>query len=153
MYIDLDALQGGMDWTDELNAGITNCQGFVPIISPTYAVKFGKRACWTAREFKLADGLNRCIIPLYRSGTYPPTALQLQMGALQFIDCRIGEDRYMQGTELFPFKAKGPETFETQMEQLATRLMESGVQPTEKHPVGIPAGNAMVHGTATVHPE
>lgn len=56
---DVHEIQTGSDWQDALNEAVTNCEVFVPLITPMYG-----KTQWTNREVKLADLLKKTIIPV-----------------------------------------------------------------------------------------
>lgn len=49
----------GDDWQDSLNEAVNACEVFIPLITPMYG-----KTRWTNREVKLADMLNKIIIPV-----------------------------------------------------------------------------------------
>lgn len=59
VYLDVHEIQNGSDWQDALNEAVTNCDVFVPLITPMYG-----KTQWTNREVKLADLLKKTIIPV-----------------------------------------------------------------------------------------
>jgi hypothetical protein len=59
VYLDVHEIQNGSDWQDALNEAVTNCDVFVPLITPMYG-----KTQWTNREVKLADLLKKTIIPI-----------------------------------------------------------------------------------------
>lgn len=52
-------LRTGDDWQDSLNEAVNACEVFIPLITPMYG-----KTRWTNREVKLADMLNKIIIPV-----------------------------------------------------------------------------------------
>ncbi|KAI1294698.1 hypothetical protein HDE_05948 [Halotydeus destructor] len=80
VYLDVDEIQGGHDWQDALNNAVRNCEVFVPLITPQYGL-----TQWTNREVKLADILNKLIIPVNFNDTWPPECLAIQFATTQFL--------------------------------------------------------------------
>lgn len=88
-YVGETELQGGGDWTYELNKAIDGCMLFIPLISPTYATSdIAKGSLWTKREFDHASNKAKPILPLWCGGVYPPPSLGLQLSSVDAIDTR-----------------------------------------------------------------
>lgn len=77
---DVDEIQAGNDWQDKLNDAVGNCGIFVPLITPQYGL-----TRWTNREIKLADVMEKTIIPINFLDYWPPDCLSIQFSALQYI--------------------------------------------------------------------
>eukprot|EP01043_Picozoa_sp_COSAG02_P007926 COSAG02_NODE_245_length_27293_cov_16.488012_13_plen_2534_part_00 len=88
-YVGESELQGGGDWTAELNAAIDGCKLFVALISPTYATTDEKLgSLWTKREFDHANNKGKPITALWCGGEYPPKALGFQLSSVDPVDTR-----------------------------------------------------------------
>jgi hypothetical protein len=88
-YVGESELQGGGDWTAELNAAIDGCKLFVALVSPTYATTDQKLgSLWTKREFDYATNKGKPITALWCGGEYPPEALGLQLSSVDPVDTR-----------------------------------------------------------------
>lgn len=80
VYLDVDEICTGCDWQDSLNEAIYNCHAFVALVTPSYG-----ETLWTRREFKLADALNKHIIPINFCTSWPPAKLAIQFATVQYI--------------------------------------------------------------------
>lgn len=80
VFLDVDEIQAGNDWQDKLNDAVGNCGIFVPLITPQYGL-----TRWTNREIKLADVMEKTIIPINFLDYWPPDCLSIQFSALQYI--------------------------------------------------------------------
>ena len=80
IFLDVECIQGGIDWQDALNDAITNCSLFVPLITMEYG-----DTLWTNREVKMADVLGKIIIPVNFLESWPPKCLAIQFATTQFI--------------------------------------------------------------------
>ncbi|XP_022091661.1 uncharacterized protein LOC110979851 isoform X2 [Acanthaster planci] len=86
VYLDVHEIFCGSDWQDSLNYAVSNCEVFVPLVTPRYG-----ETQWTNRELKLADILNKYIIPVSFVETWPPCCLAIQFATTQFIHWRQGK--------------------------------------------------------------
>ena len=59
VFLDVDEITVGDDWQDSLNEAVNACEIFIALITPMYG-----KTQWTNREVKLADMLNKIIIPI-----------------------------------------------------------------------------------------
>ncbi|RWS10459.1 uncharacterized protein B4U79_17615 [Dinothrombium tinctorium] len=97
VYLDVDEIRTGSDWQDSLNNAVKCCKIFLPLITPNYG-----KTKWTNREvrlmfkslilnhsyqfkIKLADMLNKKIIPINFLDQWPPDCLAIQFSTLQCI--------------------------------------------------------------------
>ncbi|XP_065828687.1 uncharacterized protein [Oscarella lobularis] len=84
VYLDVHEIKPGIDWQDSLNEGVSTCQVFVPLITPSYG-----ETQWTNREVKLADVLGKYIVPVNFLSDWPPRCLAIQFATTQFIPWRL----------------------------------------------------------------
>ncbi|XP_013786054.2 uncharacterized protein LOC106470075 isoform X1 [Limulus polyphemus] len=87
VYLDIDEIYGGHDWQDALNAAVTNCEIFIPLITQQYG-----RTQWTNREVKLADLMAKVIIPVNFLDYWPPECLAIQFSSVQYIPWKSSKD-------------------------------------------------------------
>ncbi|KAK6185756.1 hypothetical protein SNE40_007918 [Patella caerulea] len=80
VYLDVDEIKSGVDWQDSLNYAVSNCQIFLPLITPQYG-----ETQWTNREIKLADVLGKYILPINFLEHWPPRCLAIQFATTQYI--------------------------------------------------------------------
>ena len=80
VFLDIHCIEGGKDWQDVLNSAITNCTLFIPLITLQYG-----RTLWTNREIKLADVLQKAILPVNFNENWPPKCLAIQFATTQYI--------------------------------------------------------------------
>lgn len=80
VFLDIHCIEGGKDWQDVLNMAITNCSLFIPLITMQYG-----QTLWTNREIKLADVLEKVILPINFNKTWPPKCLAIQFATTQYI--------------------------------------------------------------------
>lgn len=80
VYLDVDEIWKGCDWQDSLNEAIYKCHAFVPLVTSSYG-----ETLWTRRELKLADALNKHIIPINFCPSWPPAKLAIQFVTVQYI--------------------------------------------------------------------
>ena len=80
VFLDVHCIQGGTDWQDALNDGISNCSLLIPLITLQYG-----QTLWTNREVKLADVLGKAIIPVNFLSSWPPKCLAIQFATTQFV--------------------------------------------------------------------
>ncbi len=80
VFLDVHCIQGGSDWQDALNDGISNCSLLIPLITQQYG-----QTLWTNREVKLADVLGKVIIPVNFLSSWPPKCLAIQFATTQFV--------------------------------------------------------------------
>ncbi|XP_078312301.1 uncharacterized protein LOC111099612 isoform X1 [Crassostrea virginica] len=81
VYLDVHEIRSGLDWQDSLNYAVSNCEFFVPLVTPKYG-----ETQWTNREVKLADVLGKFIIPVSFLDHWPPKCLAIQFATTQYID-------------------------------------------------------------------
>ncbi|XP_038070958.1 uncharacterized protein LOC119739902 isoform X2 [Patiria miniata] len=86
VYLDVHEIFSGSDWQDSLNYAVSNCEVFVPLVTRRYG-----ETQWTNRELKLADILNKYIVPVSFVETWPPCCLAIQFATTQFINWRQGK--------------------------------------------------------------
>ena len=83
----MDEIKIGSDWQDSLNDAVSQCDIFVPLVTPRYG-----ETQWTNREVKLADVLDKIILPVNFNQEWPPRSLAIQFATTQFIpwkaDCK-----------------------------------------------------------------
>ena len=80
VFIDVQYIKPGIDWQDVLNEAVYNCSLFVPLISAHYGLTE-----WTNKEVKLADTLEKFIIPISFLPVWPPMCLAIQFATTQYI--------------------------------------------------------------------
>ena len=80
VFLDAHCIEGGKDWQDVLNSAITNCTLFIPLITMQYGTTL-----WTNREIKLADVLQKAILPVNFNENWPPKCLAIQFATTQYI--------------------------------------------------------------------
>ncbi|XP_005093466.1 uncharacterized protein LOC101852907 [Aplysia californica] len=80
VYLDVHEIKSGIDWQDALNYAVSNCQVFIPLVTPRYG-----ETQWTNREVKLADVLGKPILPISFLNEWPPKCLAIQFATTQFI--------------------------------------------------------------------
>ena len=80
VFLDIHCIEGGKDWQDILNMAITNCNLFIPLITMQYG-----QTLWTNREIKLADVLEKAILPVNFNKSWPPKCLAIQFATTQYI--------------------------------------------------------------------
>ncbi|XP_071476879.1 uncharacterized protein [Diadema antillarum] len=83
VYLDVHEIFCGTDWQDSLNYAVSNCEVFVPLVTPRYG-----ETQWTNREVKLADVLGKYIVPVSFLDSWPPRCLAIQFATTQFIHWR-----------------------------------------------------------------
>lgn len=79
-FLDTQYIKAGSDWQDVLNEAIYSCSVFVPLISDQYGLTE-----WTNKEVKLADTLDKFIIPINFIPSWPPMCLAIQFATTQYI--------------------------------------------------------------------
>lgn len=79
-FLDTQYIKPGSDWQDVLNEAIYSCSVFVPLISDQYGLTE-----WTNKEVKLADTLDKFIIPINFIPNWPPKCLAIQFATTQYI--------------------------------------------------------------------
>lgn len=99
VFLDIHCIEGGKDWQDVLNSAITNCVLFVPLITFQYG-----KTLWTNREIKLADVLQKAILPVNFNENWPPKCLAIQFATTQYIpgrpstsDVEITPETFLEG--------------------------------------------------------
>ncbi len=80
VFIDVQYIKPGIDWQDVLNEAVYNCSLFVPLVSNHYGL-----TDWTNKEVKLADTLEKAIIPINFTPVWPPMCLAIQFATTQYI--------------------------------------------------------------------
>ncbi|XP_070541389.1 uncharacterized protein [Ptychodera flava] len=80
VYLDVHEITCGADWQDALNYAVSNCEVFVPLVTPGYG-----NTQWTNREVKLADVLGKLIIPVSFLQRWPPPCLAIQFATTQYV--------------------------------------------------------------------
>lgn len=80
VFLDIHCIEGGKDWQDVLNSAITNCTLFIPLITMQYG-----KTLWTNREIKLADVLQKLVLPVNFNKDWPPKCLAIQFATTQYI--------------------------------------------------------------------
>jgi hypothetical protein len=80
VFVGESAIQAGASWPDAVNNGIQAAAAVIVLCSPGYADP--ERSRWTCRELQLAVVLNKPLVPVWHSGTYPPP------GAAPHLVCR-----------------------------------------------------------------
>lgn len=80
VYLDVHEIKSGLDWQDSLNYAVSNCEVFIPLVTPRYG-----ETQWTNREVKLADVLGKPIIPISFLEEWPPRCLAIQFATTQYI--------------------------------------------------------------------
>lgn len=86
VYLDVHEIKSGNDWQDALNFAVSNCQVFLPLVTPRYG-----ETQWTNREVKLADVLNKFIVPVNFQDHWPPKCLAIQFATTQYIPWKSPE--------------------------------------------------------------
>lgn len=82
VYLDVHEISVGVDWQDSLNFAVSNCEVFIPLVTPRYG-----ETLWTNREVKLADVLGKYILPVNFLPEWPPRCLAIQFATTQFVVC------------------------------------------------------------------
>ncbi|BFZ01270.1 hypothetical protein BsWGS_04309 [Bradybaena similaris] len=80
VFLDVHEIKSGVDWQDALNYAVSNCEVFIPLVTPRYG-----ETQWTNREVKLADVLGKPILPVSFLDEWPPKCLAIQFATTQFI--------------------------------------------------------------------
>ena len=83
VFLDVGMLEGGDRFKAIISQGIVGCEVFIALISPSYA--HPKMSPWTLKEFSLAEDEGKTIIPIFHSGTYPPTELRLSLAGINYL--------------------------------------------------------------------
>ena len=73
-------LQGGDQFPDIIQDAVRNCTAFVAICSTSYG-----STPFTKMEYTLAYNKGKTIIPVYHSGTWPPSALELFLSGVNYV--------------------------------------------------------------------
>lgn len=119
VFLDVHEINGADDWADTLNNAIKNCKFFVPLVSPLYGI-----TKWTNREVlqnstlnnytnidyyyydydyiknnlifqvKMADKLEKKILPVSFVDNWPPDCLAIQLATIQYIHAYKGYTDY-----------------------------------------------------------
>ncbi|XP_022665261.1 uncharacterized protein LOC111252099 isoform X3 [Varroa destructor] len=89
VFLDVHEINGADDWADSLNNAIKNCKFFVPLVSPLYGI-----TKWTNREVKMADKLEKKILPVSFVDNWPPDCLAIQLATIQYIHAYQGHTDY-----------------------------------------------------------
>ncbi|KAL8600513.1 hypothetical protein ACOMHN_005007 [Nucella lapillus] len=80
VYLDVHEISVGVDWQDSLNFAVSNCEVFIPLVTPRYG-----ETLWTNREVKLADVLGKYILPVNFLSDWPPRCLAIQFATTQYV--------------------------------------------------------------------
>ena len=80
VFLDVDCIKPGVDWQDTLNEAVYKTSLFVPLVTPQYGLTE-----WTNREVKLADTLNKLILPVNFLPEWPPMCLAIQFASTQYV--------------------------------------------------------------------
>jgi TIR domain len=80
VFVGESGIAPGQDWAAVITAAVRGCEVFVPICSPTYGA-----TRWTKRELQMADRLNKKMVPIWHSGTFPPDEVDIYLGGSQRI--------------------------------------------------------------------
>lgn len=80
VFLDIDCIKPGLDWQDTLNDAVYKTSLFVPLITTQYGMTE-----WTNREVKLADILNKTILPVSFLSDWPPMCLAIQFATTQYV--------------------------------------------------------------------
>ncbi|EFJ49335.1 hypothetical protein VOLCADRAFT_90161 [Volvox carteri f. nagariensis] len=96
VYLNENVLEGGHDWSKEIQQAVMNCMVFVMLCSQGQSLRLAMpvHSCleanavlgrygenkWTFGEFQFAESERKHIIPLWHSGTYPPPPLKVMLG-------------------------------------------------------------------------
>ena len=80
VFLDKICIKPGDDWQDLINEAVCNCDLFVPLVTSLYGLTE-----WTNKEIKLADTLNKFIIPVNFLSKWPPMCLAIQFATTQYI--------------------------------------------------------------------
>ncbi|XP_067129424.1 uncharacterized protein [Centruroides vittatus] len=86
VYLDVHEIKTGSDWQDALNYAVSNCKVFVPLITSRYG-----KSRWTNREVKLADVLEKFIVPVNFLDHWPPECLAIQFASTQYISSKLAD--------------------------------------------------------------
>ncbi|GFR39834.1 hypothetical protein Agub_g328, partial [Astrephomene gubernaculifera] len=113
VFVGENKLQGGQLWGQEIQAAVINCEVFIALCSPSYG-----SSPWTFREFQLADNKEKCILPIWHSGPYPPPALEIFLSGVQ---------RVPQGDNPLV-----DSDFEACMQEVLTCLKRMGSEPSQQ---------------------
>ncbi|GLC45467.1 hypothetical protein PLESTB_000317200 [Pleodorina starrii] len=110
VYVAEAVLEGGAEWSREIQQAVAQCQVFIMMCSPGY----GENK-WSFNEFQMADNEKKAIIPIWHSGAYPPDTLKIFLAGRQ----RIPKgDKPLLEVE-----------FRYAMRQLDTCIAQMGVRP------------------------
>ncbi|XP_070211495.1 uncharacterized protein [Littorina saxatilis] len=80
VYLDVHEISVGVDWQDSLNFAVSNCEVFIPLVTPRYG-----ETLWTNRKVKLADVLGKYILPVNFLPDWPPRCLAIQFATTQYV--------------------------------------------------------------------
>lgn len=83
VFLDQDDIVPGDDWQNKLNDAIQRCTIFVPLVTARYG-----NTTYTNKEVKLADYINKFVIPVNFLKSWPPNHLAIQFASIQYIDWR-----------------------------------------------------------------
>ncbi|XP_077992393.1 uncharacterized protein LOC144446494 isoform X2 [Glandiceps talaboti] len=87
VYLDVHEITCGADWQDALNYAVSDCEVFVPLVTPRYG-----KTQWTNREVKLADVLGKIIVPVSFLQKWPPQCLAIQFATTQYVRWKTREE-------------------------------------------------------------
>eukprot|EP01116_Phalansterium_solitarium_P002468 TRINITY_DN1251_c0_g1_i2.p1 TRINITY_DN1251_c0_g1~~TRINITY_DN1251_c0_g1_i2.p1 ORF type:complete len:371 (-),score=36.43 TRINITY_DN1251_c0_g1_i2:158-1270(-) len=80
VFVGESALEGGQGWAETIQKAVKGCKAFIPVCSPDYG-----NTPWTKRELQMADNNRKYILPVWHSGDYPPSAIEIFLGGTQRI--------------------------------------------------------------------
>ncbi|KAG1676232.1 hypothetical protein FOA52_006449 [Chlamydomonas sp. UWO 241] len=78
VFMDQSGLEVGDRWEDILTEKVDACTAFVAVISSTY-----EESHWCRAELEIAHNQGKLIIPLWHSGSYPPSKLRMRLNGIQ----------------------------------------------------------------------
>ncbi|CAG5120273.1 unnamed protein product, partial [Candidula unifasciata] len=116
VYLDVHEIKSGIDWQDSLNYAVSNCEVFIPLVTPRYG-----ETQWTNREVKLADVLGKAILPVSFLEEWPPRCLAIQFATTQFVWWKTPE-QIAQGEEAKDIRIWDPKYIEMVAREIGRRL-------------------------------
>lgn len=121
VFLDVAHLEGGDEWDLIIQAAVADCEGFIPLVSPTYGDRAESR--WTYREYVMADQMQKSIIPVFHSGDYPPKSLRMRMATVNYVPAK-GSVRKL--------SLCSGAAFDSAMKELLAGLRKKGVLPRQQ---------------------
>ena len=86
VFVGEEDISGGDQWFTFIETALYTCAAFVPVCSPGYGA-----SPWTLRELGMAVRLQKVIVPVFHSGTFPPRTGGIVLGGLQYVpSCQRG---------------------------------------------------------------